>query len=224
MEPVLVAETISVSLSKKHSEKIEVVHNVSLQVYQREIVAIMGVSGSGKSTLLQAIAGLVPFRGRSAIRGQGVNELSQSARAAWRLHNLGFVFQSYNLQSYLTVLQNVMVPAVFAGISTKEATSRAHELLTKLGLGDKTERMIGALSGGEMQRVAIARALICSPAVILADEPTGNLDSKNADDVMKVLRQMCTEYRTAAIIVTHDQAIAQQCDRILTLADGVLRG
>lgn len=204
---------------------VKAVDRVDLQVAPGEIVLIMGPSGSGKTTLL-SIAGLLlhPSSGIVTIKGEKIDRLSQRQMASLRLRTLGFVFQSYNLLGALTARENVEVVLNLAGVAGRKALNRAVELLGMLGLGHRLDHLPADLSGGEKQRVAIARALANDPALVLADEPTGNLDSKTGQEVMELLCcRLGRDKGRAIVIVTHDHRLCEIADRVLWLEDGRLR-
>ncbi|MCP5229942.1 ABC transporter ATP-binding protein [Accumulibacter sp.] len=191
-----------------------------------EIVALVGESGVGKSTLLNCIAGLeTADSGSIAIGPQALDivRLDESARAALRARSIGFVFQAFHVLPTLTVAQNIGVPLLLCGIPTSEHPARTQALLDGVGLAGFGPRWPASLSGGELQRVAIARALVHRPALILADEPTGNLDPRTADEVLALLLERVREQQTSALVVTHSQHVAQCCDRTLTLTPDGLR-
>jgi putative ABC transport system ATP-binding protein len=194
---------------------------VSLNIPAGQFAAVMGPSGSGKSTLLNMIAGLDrPTRGAVKVDGVNVNRLSEAALARYRRAKLGFVFQFFNLLDRLTVLDNVLLPAQLAGVKTRVAQERAHALLNQLGIAEKARAYPDRLSGGERQRVAIARALINQPTVLLADEPTGALDSRSGEAVMDMLAQIHQGGQTV-LLVTHDAKLAASyAARVLTMRDG----
>lgn len=174
-----------------------------------EFVAVTGPSGAGKSTLLHVAGGLdPPDTGSVAVAGQDVWAMSSSTRAAFRRRNLGFVFQFFNLVPMLTAVENVSLPLVLDGIPTRSADARAEELLHRVGLGGRLRHRPAELSGGQMQRVAVARALVARPSIILADEPTGNLDSHSSTEVLDLLRSLSEEDGAAVVLATHDQAAA----------------
>ena len=187
-----------------------------------EFVAVTGPSGAGKSTLLHVAGGLdPPDTGSVAVAGQDVWAMSSSTRAAFRRRNLGFVFQFFNLVPMLTAVENVSLPLVLDGIPTRSADARAEELLHRVGLGDRLRHRPAELSGGQMQRVAVARALAARPSIILADEPTGNLDSHSSTEVLDLLRSLSEEDGAAVVLATHDQAAAARyAVRQLHLVDG----
>ena len=193
---------------------------VALEVAAGEFLAVTGPSGCGKSTLLNLIGGLdSPTTGEIHLRGERIDRAGEARRARLRRTEIGFVFQFFNLILNLTVRDNVELPALLAGVPAREARRRTTELLDRLGLADAGERVPGDLSGGQQQRVAIARALVNRPSLLLADEPTGNLDSSAARDVMGVLRERHREGQTI-VLVTHDLRIASAADRVIGMRDG----
>jgi len=196
--------------------------NIDLVVKKGEFLAITGRSGSGKSTLMHVIGLLdTPTSGTYFLNGTDVSKLGEDELAFQRNKEVGFVFQSFNLLPKLNALENVILPAIYAGVKTKERTEKAVELLTELGLEDHLNKRPNQMSGGQQQRVAIARALMNDPELILADEPTGNLDTKSGDDVMKTLKQLNKEGKTV-VLITHEHDIALQAQKILHLEDGML--
>jgi putative ABC transport system ATP-binding protein len=198
----------------------EAVGGVNIAVAPGEFVAIMGPSGSGKSTLLHILAGLDrPSWGEVYLEGTRVDELSETEWARVRRHRIGFVFQFFNLINSMTVAENVELPGLVAGLGSREARRRSDELLNSLGLADKADVTPSKLSGGEQQRVAIARALINRPAILLADEPTGNLDSQTSRETLDVLRGFHDGGQTI-LMVTHDALVAAAADRVLSMRDG----
>jgi ABC-type lipoprotein export system ATPase subunit len=193
---------------------------VELEVASGETLAVMGPSGCGKSTLLHLLGGLErPTAGEVWLEGRRVDRLSEKARARMRRHAIGFVFQAFHLMDELTAVENVELPALLAGRSPRAARHRATELLERVGLTDRAEHLPSALSGGERQRVAIARALGNEPLVVLADEPTGNLDSTATRDVLRLLDSLRSAGQTL-LIVTHDSRIAATADRLISMRDG----
>ena len=199
---------------------VPVLHDINLAVERGEFAAIMGPSGSGKSTLMNLIGCLDrPTSGKITIGGEDISMLSETDLARIRGERVGFVFQTFNLISRLTALKNVELPMVYQDISRGERLKRAAELLEMLGLTDRADHKPPELSGGQRQRVAIARALANEPDILLADEPTGNLDSKTGLEIMQIFNDLHSEGRTI-IMVTHDRALAENCDRIIRLKDG----
>ncbi len=198
---------------------------VNLQVERGEFISIMGPSGSGKSTLLNLIGALDrPTSGKVIVDGIDISTLSDDQLAMFRNRKIGFVFQFFNLIQRTTVLRNVELPLIVRGVPRRERLKRAYDLLERVGLGDKIYRKPNELSGGERQRVAIARALINEPAVVLADEPTGNVDSKTGMEVINLMRKMNRELGTTFVIVTHDPMVANSTERIIFLRDGQIHG
>ena len=200
---------------------LKVLKGVDLSVSKAEVVSIMGASGAGKSTLLQILGSLsTPDAGSLVIDGIDVLKLGSKALAEFRNRKLGFVFQFHHLLPEFTALENVMIPAFIAGRSRKEAQAEAIALLAELGLADRLGHKPSELSGGEQQRVAIARALINRPAVLFADEPSGNLDSKTKAELHRLFFELRDRYQQTIVIVTHDPELAQMCDRSLFMVDG----
>ncbi len=205
---------------KKGGVSQDALKNINLVLSQGEAVAVMGPSGSGKSTLLQLIGGLdKPSLGVLSVLGSDVNKLSDAKRSKHRLQTVGFVFQQFYLQPFLSAIDNVALPMRLDGISATKARIRASELLDKVGLSEKKGSRPAQLSGGEMQRVAIARALANTPQILLADEPTGNLDRENADEVIKIFKKLSSE-GTTVVVVTHDEKVATEFGRIIRLENG----
>ncbi|MDW8433347.1 MAG: ABC transporter ATP-binding protein [Aquificaceae bacterium] len=207
---------------KKSIGQEEILKGISLSVQKGEFVAIIGASGSGKSSMLY-IMGLLdkPSEGEVFFEGKRVVFSDEAELSRLRNKSLGFVFQFHYLLPEFTLLENVMLPAIKLGVDREEARERAYELLKSLGLGGKENRRIYQISGGEMQRVAIARALMNNPSVLLADEPTGNLDSKNTQKVMEIFQQINAE-GTTVVMVTHELQLAQQAKRVVEVKDGVI--
>jgi putative ABC transport system ATP-binding protein len=201
--------------------EIHIIRNVSFDVPSKQFVAVMGPSGSGKSTLLGLIAGLdAPTSGSIIIDGHEITKLREDELAQIRGKKLGFVFQSYHLIPTLTAFENVMLPMEFSGSANGDANKRAAYLLESVGLVDRQLHYPAQLSGGEQQRVALARAFMMQPSVLLADEPTGNLDSENGRHVLELLIRLNTEQGTTLILVTHDQLLASHAERRIVLRDG----
>ncbi|MCX6711720.1 MAG: ABC transporter ATP-binding protein [Candidatus Woesearchaeota archaeon] len=193
----------------------------NLDVYRGEFLAIMGASGSGKSTMLNSVGALdVPTKGQVLLEGIDISTLDESELSQVRGRKIGFVFQAFNLINSLSALENVMLPMTFQNIQRSIKIEKATRLLNLVGLGDRLNNTPGELSGGERQRVAIARSLANDPEVILADEPTGNLDSKTGKEILELLKRLQKEQGKTLIMVTHDLNIAKQADRIAQLSDG----
>jgi putative ABC transport system ATP-binding protein len=201
--------------------RVEALRGVSIEIQPGQMVAIMGPSGSGKSTLL-ALLGAVdkPTDGQVILEGKDLATLSDDNRTLIRRRRLGFIFQAFNLLPTLTALENVALPLELDGIAFRDARARAEEALNLVGLGKRGDHLPGEMSGGEQQRVAVARALVIKPALVLADEPTGNLDSVNSKHVTQLLRQLVDEQGQTVVMVTHDQNVANAGDRTILLKDG----
>ena len=204
--------------------QVQALRGISLEVREGEFVAVMGPSGSGKSTVMNILGCLDrPTRGRYFLDGVDVSGMSKNELARIRNRKLGFVFQQFNLLSRTSALENVELPTVYAGISPEERTKRAMESLTRVGLAERAGHHPSQLSGGQQQRVAIARALVNRPAILLADEPTGNLDSRTSVEIMQILQTLNEEQGLTIVIVTHEQDISQYAKRSLEFRDGKLR-
>jgi putative ABC transport system ATP-binding protein len=202
---------------------IDILKGISLNIEDGEFSAIIGESGSGKSTLLNIMGGLMPLTsGEITMCGEKIDKLSENQLALFRRKHLGFVFQSYNLMPQLTALENVEMTLIFSGISKKKRKTIAAEYLEKVGLKDRLTHKPGELSGGQQQRVSIARALVNNPDIVLADEPTGNLDSKNSVEVMEVLKELNTISKKTFIIVTHSEQVCSYATRIIKVRDGLI--
>lgn len=207
---------------KKSFGSLQVLKGISLEVSKSEVISIMGASGAGKSTLLHILGTLsCPDSGSLEIDGTDVLKLSGNALSAFRNKKIGFVFQAHHLLPEFTSLENVMIPALIGGTSQKEARSTALALLSDLGLAQRISHKPSELSGGEQQRVAIARALVNSPAVLFADEPSGNLDSRTKEDLHNLFFSLRDKYGQTIVIVTHDPQLAAMCDRTLFMRDGL---
>ncbi|MDP1537864.1 MAG: ABC transporter ATP-binding protein [Burkholderiales bacterium] len=202
--------------------ELTILRDVSFQIVAGEAVAVVGASGSGKSTLLGLLAGLdTPTAGTVTVDGEELFALNEDGRAALRARLLGFVFQSFNLLPAMTALENVMLPLELAG--TTDAAALARESLRRVGLAARLKHYPKQLSGGEQQRVAIARAFVTRPSLLLADEPTGNLDAATGADIIQLLFELNREHGATLILVTHDAELSQRCGRVLHLAGGVLQ-
>jgi putative ABC transport system ATP-binding protein len=202
---------------------VEVLRGVDLEVGRGEFVAIMGPSGSGKSTLLHLLGGIdVPTSGRVLLDGEDLSTLDDDGRTLLRRRRLGFIFQTFNLLPTLTAEENVALPLELDGVPSPEARERAQAVLEQVGMSHRREHVPGKLSGGEQQRVAVARALAIEPLVLLADEPTGNLDSANGRQVTALLRGLADEFQQTIVMVTHDSAVAAAADRLVQLRDGLV--
>jgi lipoprotein-releasing system ATP-binding protein len=205
----------------KNGTEFHALDNVSLKIERGEFVAIVGPSGSGKSTLMHLIGLLdTPSSGTLLIDRNDVTLMSDKERSEMRNRMLGFIFQYHHLLPDFTALENVMMPLLIAGKKWKEAMETAEKLLKEMGLEDRMDHRPNELSGGQNQRVAIARALSCSPAIVLGDEPTGNLDTKTGDMIYELLRHLNSEYNQTFIVVTHNEDLASKADKIIRLVDG----
>lgn len=208
---------------KQAGETLQVLRGANLVLKRGEVVALVGPSGSGKTTLLQ-VTGLLdkPTSGKVILAGKPVDGSSDKIRTQRRLQDLGFVYQFHHLLPEFTAVENIVLPQMIKGVSKEAAAVKAAELLTALGLGHRLTHRPAQLSGGEQQRVAIARALANDPAVVLADEPTGNLDPHKADEVFDMFLRIAKERNVAAVIATHNMELAGRMDRIVTMQDGIL--
>jgi lipoprotein-releasing system ATP-binding protein len=207
-----------------HRRTVEVLQGVDLSLSAGESIAITGPSGSGKSTLLYLLGLLEPItEGTLYFSGEDANSLSDRERSLIRLSRIGFIFQFHHLLPELTSLENVMLPGLIAGKQMKTCQSRANQLLDQVGLGNRTNHKPGELSGGEQQRTAFARAMMNSPDLLLADEPTGNLDSEASAVLQNLLKKTCRDQKTTLLIVTHNNMLARTTDRVFQLTDGLLK-
>ena len=216
-----IIELKNLTKSYKNGMEFRALDNANLRIKKGEFVAIVGPSGSGKSTLMHLIGLLdTPSSGTLLIDGNNVTKLSDKERSEMRNRMLGFVFQYHHLLPDFTALENVIMPLLIAGKNRKEAKAIAEKLLKQVGLEDRVDHRPGELSGGQNQRVAVARALSCSPAIVLGDEPTGNLDTKTGDIIYELLRRLNKGYNQTFIVVTHNEDLASKADRIIRLVDG----
>ena len=219
---VVQLQDVCKSFNVGQPNEIEILHHINFSLFRGEFCAVMGPSGSGKSTLLNII-GLLdrPTQGRLAIGGEETTGLDDHALTRLRGHAIGFVFQHHHLLNAFTALENVMMPMLgAAGFPNADIEARAAELLASVGLSAYANQPSGSMSGGQQQRVAVARALAMNPALLLADEPTGNLDSKSADAVFELLRQVSREQGTTVLFVTHNPELAKRCDKTIQVVDG----
>jgi len=216
-----IIELKNLTKSYKNGMEFRALDNANLKIEKGEFVAIVGPSGSGKSTLMHLIGLLdTPSSGTLLIDSNDVTKLSDKERSEMRNRMLGFVFQYHHLLPDFTALENVIMPLLIAGKNRKEAKAIAEKLLKEVGLEDRMDHRPGELSGGQNQRVAVARALSCSPAIVLGDEPTGNLDTKTGDMIYELLRRLNKEYSQTFIVVTHNEDLDSKADRIIRLVDG----
>ena len=207
----------------RNSLEIPVLHNITLGVEEGEFLALMGPSGSGKTTLLNLIAGIDrPSRGELSVAGTDIAKLGESALAKWRSSNVGFVFQFYNLLPVLTAYENVELPLLLTKLSKSEKKKHVETALNIVGLGDRMNHYPKQLSGGQEQRVAIARAIVTDPVILVADEPTGDLDKNSAQEILTLMERLNKEFKKTIVMVTHDQHAAERASRLLHLDKGDL--
>jgi putative ABC transport system ATP-binding protein len=222
-QPVLDVRNVSHGFNDQSGHHLSVLESLDLRINPGDSGAIIGPSGAGKSTLLSLLAGLdIPESGEILFQGEAFSGLSEDQRAAVRRGRIGFVFQSFQLLQGLTAVENVMLPLELTGMSVAQAKQRAMKWLERVGLGARTHHRPRMLSGGEQQRVALARAFVNEPALLFADEPTGNLDRRTGESVSELLFELNQETGTTLILVTHDERLASRCQRILSLEDGTL--
>jgi lipoprotein-releasing system ATP-binding protein len=208
---------------EKFYGKLQVLKGVDLKISKGEIVSIVGSSGAGKSTLLHILGTLdTPNKGQVFLKGERIDMLKGNALAKFRNKNIGFIFQFHHLLPEFSALENVCIPGWIAGKKKKEVTQKATELLKTLGLGDRLDNKPHQLSGGEQQRVAVARALINDPAIVMADEPTGNLDSANGRELHKLFIELRDKFQQTFLIVTHNEELAAMSDRVVHMRDGLI--
>lgn len=223
MSSILEAKKLVKSFSDGE-QRVEVLQGIVLNVAKGERIAILGRSGSGKSTLLHALAGLVDSdEGEVRINGESMTQASPNERAILRNRHIGFVYQFHHLLPEFSALENVLIPLLFQKIDVKTALASAHALLEKIGMLHRSHHMPHQLSGGERQRVAVSRALVTKPTVVFADEPTGNLDRENAEQVLRMIDELSRSTGTAFVVATHDETIAARMDRRIILEAGQLR-
>jgi putative ABC transport system ATP-binding protein len=198
---------------------------INIEVFRGEILAVMGPSGSGKTTFLNCFSGLDDIsKGVVTVEGTNIHTMPDAKKSEYRARRTGFVFQSYNLLPILSAEENVEMPLLIAGRSAKEARSEARAILTQMGLEERLRHRPAELSGGQQQRVSLARALVAHPAIVWADEPTGNLDAEGTKEVTELLRQLNRQYQQTMVVVTHDADVAKSCDRTLRMRDGAFVG
>ena len=224
-KPLIEMHGIRKSYNIGRPNELEILHGIDLTVYPGEFVAIVGESGSGKSTLMNIIGVLdKPTAGEYALDGVNIHDAKDNQLADIRNRKIGFVFQTYNLIGRQSALKNVELPMLYAGVPGGERTRRAKEWLERVGMGERMKHQPNELSGGQKQRVAIARAMVNEPALILADEPTGALDSQTSRTVMDLFHEMHNTYHKTIVLITHNPELADECERVLTLRDGLIVG
>lgn len=224
-KPLIEMHSIRKSYYIGKPNELEILHGVDLTVYPGEFVAIVGESGSGKSTLMNIIGVLdKPTSGEYTLDGVNIHDAKDNQLADIRNRKIGFVFQTYNLIGRQSALKNVELPMLYAGVPGGERTRRAKEWLERVGMGERMKHQPNELSGGQKQRVAIARAMVNEPALILADEPTGALDSQTSRTVMDLFHEMHNTYHKTIVLITHNPELADECERVLTLRDGLIVG
>ena len=219
-EPLIHLQNVTKRYPLEDGEFYQALHGITLSIHEGEFVAIMGPSGSGKSTTMHIIGALDTITmGTYVLKGKDISSYSNDQLAEMRNREIGFVFQTFNLLPRTTVLKNVERPMIYAGIPQKERTKRAMEALKLVGIAEKANNLSNHISGGQIQRVAIARALVMNPSIILADEPTGNLDTKTSSEIMEFLKELNKKGRTI-VLITHEEQIAQYAKRIIRIVDG----
>ena len=221
-EPIILARGVKKSYRVGEIE-VPALQGVDLRIERGEMVAVMGPSGCGKTTLLNCLSGLDDIdSGEIWIDGKSLHTMKDEARTKLRAQSMGFIFQSYNLLPVLTAVENVELPLLVAGIPVKESRKRALESLEAVGIGERANHKPTELSGGQQQRVTIARSLVNRPAIVWADEPTGNLDTKTGQEVLSIMQRLNEERGQTYVIVTHDRALASTCDRVLQMESGIM--
>ena len=219
-QPIIIANQVHKSFRTGNLE-VHALRGIDLSVRKGEMIAIMGPSGCGKTTMLNCLSGLDEFdTGQVLIEGVDLKEMGDRARTTYRAERMGFVFQSFNLLPVITAVENVELPLLVSGVKPKQARQRALDALAQVGLSDRANHRPAELSAGQRQRVTIARALVNEPAIVWADEPTGNLDSETAVDVLSLMRALNAELDQTLVIVTHNREIGELCDRIVRMRDG----
>jgi putative ABC transport system ATP-binding protein len=219
-EPVVVGEEVW-KVYGAGETAVPALQGISVEIARGEMLAVMGPSGCGKTTFLNCFSGLDDItKGTVTVEGTNIHAMSDSKKSEYRARSMGFVFQSYNLLPILTAEENVEMPLLVAGRSSKEARVEARGILTQMGLGDRLDHRPAELSGGQQQRVSLARALVARPAIVWADEPTGNLDAEGSREVTNLLRELNVQYHQTMVVVTHDAEVAAACDRTLRMRDG----
>ncbi len=220
MEPIIEVKNVT-KIYKVGTERITALDNVSFTINKGDFCCLLGSSGSGKSTLLNLMAGIEKItKGEILIRGKDVCKMGEHQLAKFRQKYLGFVFQSYNLLPALNAIENVALPMVFKEVKAKERTRRAKEMLIAVGLKERMKHKPNQMSGGQQQRVGIARAFVTDPEIVFADEPTGNLDSKTANEIMEIIKKIATERKQTIVMVTHDVNMAKYANKIVHIHDG----
>jgi putative ABC transport system ATP-binding protein len=201
--------------------QVPALQGITIDIHRGEMLAIMGPSGCGKTTFLNCFSGLDDIsKGQVTLEGVDIHAMSDNKKSEYRARRTGFVFQSYNLLPILSAVENVELPLLIAGVPAREARTRAGQILEDLGLGDRMGHRPSELSGGQQQRVSLARALVAKPAIVWADEPTGNLDEEGSEQVTRLLRELNRKYQQTIVVVTHDPDVAHVCDRTLRMRDG----
>ncbi len=222
MQPIIQVNNL-IKKYRMGNEVVAVLNGIDLQIYPGEILSILGTSGSGKTTFLNLVSGLErPTKGKILIDGHNLNKISEKKMSAFRRRYIGFVFQLYNLLPALTALENAVLPLILEGVAPREREKKGRVLLQQMGLSERLQHKPAELSGGQRQRVSIARALINNPRIIFADEPTGNLDSKTAVEILELLTSTVRAQGQTMLMVTHDARVAGYADRIIEMVDGII--